>query len=371
MLTRPLPDEFLVAQQNLEMWRKRCSISPDTTRQWEIAWSMLACGKEVATRLQADDKKGGSTQTGRDIIRTLASKLAPPPECTQYLGPDWVDDCCRKLWPTAPVSAAPEVSSEARPNPSPEATSQQIRREGWVPVALGESAGGEGKVVRLELELVGQGGSNVFHDPEDSLETYADEKFVESMQKAYEAACLLAGGETPAGCWRMRELDQRPLREVAGGSAGGAAARGWYHILRGWWIDPGIVVLSTVDSEGTLNEIDFVKAKVEAIWREAVPAASDKCFDTIAVVEKNYSEAAQALRGCLPHGGHQDSHRGGHAPLGATLTSPVERVSLATEEGKREGGSDPSPYIEDDGKAMRVVLVGDSAAQQGAMGPKP
>jgi hypothetical protein len=78
--------------------------------------------------------------------------------------------------------------------------------------------------------------------------------------------------------------------EVRGRSAGGAAALGWYHALRGTVPDERVIVLAQVDRAGRLTGVEGVPAKVRAI-------AAGGRFDTIVVAgEENQREAEDTLR---------------------------------------------------------------------------
>ena len=105
------------------------------------------------------------------------------------------------------------------------------------------------------------------------------------------------------GRWGVRRgppftpASSRGLRLVDGASAGGAAARGWWHVLRNQIPDAEIVVLAQVAADGrSLEPVNYVGPKVEAIVREGVRPDDHPAFDTIVVVgDDARREAEDAL----------------------------------------------------------------------------
>jgi len=80
------------------------------------------------------------------------------------------------------------------------------------------------------------------------------------------------------------------VKEIRARSASGAAALGWYHLLRGRKLDDGLIVLAQIDDHGQLDGVEGVPAKVKAI----VEAAR---FDTIVLAShKNLREARNAAQ---------------------------------------------------------------------------
>ncbi|MFQ5857640.1 MAG: hypothetical protein ACE5LU_18700 [Anaerolineae bacterium] len=160
-----------------------------------------------------------------------------------------------------------------------------------MPIALSdELLQSKGSLATLIVETLQPGGGQVFHHPADALTTYLRDDFIDSMQDAWEAAKALAGKEDDAfdGRWRLLLKDQ-PIEEIRGRSAGGAAALGWYHALRGTVPDERVIVLAEVNRNGELTGVEGVPAKVRAI-------AADGRFDKIAVAsDENRREAEDTL----------------------------------------------------------------------------
>jgi|GEM_PF-5092609 len=184
----------------------------------------------------------------------------------------------------------------------------------WVdmPVAVyqtGEVAKGFIGTLKLEASPHAVGLS---HHPGDTLTTGFDgfdDRFVESMNYAWEAANALAlSGQTDEkvswrGRWRLLGPDGQPM-PVKGASASGAAALGWYHVLTNTLPDPGIIVLAQINKTGELGEIDGIPEKVAAIVAENERRSAEinkqrssriQLLDTIAVAGGENHKAAEAV----------------------------------------------------------------------------
>lgn len=168
-----------------------------------------------------------------------------------------------------------------------------------------------GDLSRLELSLWPNGSGVVVHHPRDCLATNGiNGDFFESMEDAWQAALEMAraegapGYELPDrvsvdGTWRVLDEGMKPIAEVGGRSASGAAVWGWYHLLRNQLLDHRVIVLCQVrtvaESPGKryeLARVDGVEAKTRAVARATLDDGSAVRFDTIAVVGQENSQQA-------------------------------------------------------------------------------
>jgi hypothetical protein len=192
-----------------------------------------------------------------------------------------------------------------------------------VPVALvdlGEQSP-QGVVALLELTLLENGCGAVCRHPDWTANVA--EEFTDSMTTAWEAARGAIAGDprVPSaesssapraavdfdGVWRIHSLADsveispgRPIPEARGTSAGGAALRGWWHLLRGLTPDDGVIVCAevrqfargyqlcavaedgrTTASPGRAGE--WLEAKVAAVAR-------DTRFDRLVLVKDGNAE---------------------------------------------------------------------------------
>lgn len=269
--------DFTVLNQSLATWEPLAQVNAKLKDQWLVARRLLWCAERVAQL----------TQREWDQIDRLSLPLANTPDFIKgHEG--WVLACARHLKRML--------------------VDQPVLH---IPVALSDELQSAGTLATLVLELVKPGGGQVFHHPaEDALRTYAHPDFVQAMQEAWEAAKMLAARDNEEntrgtkeevvcdGHWRLLQGDQ-PVREVRGGSASGAAALGWHHLLNGTVPDPGVIVLAQIardlhapgqTSRFMLEKVGSVPAKVEKI-------AYDGRFDTIVVADdENYGQAETALK---------------------------------------------------------------------------
>jgi hypothetical protein len=165
-----------------------------------------------------------------------------------------------------------------------------------IPVALWVEEQKTGCLADLELEVLEAGAGVIFHHPRDAFSTDLQDGFIASMADAWNAAYELASRQGAdvlrrGGRYRLTR-DGNPLPEVRGRSAGGAAARGWWHALHGKIPDQGVIVLTDVGSSGELTGVRGVTEKVQAIM------AAKRCFNTIVVADPdNRRQAEVALQG--------------------------------------------------------------------------
>lgn len=240
---------------------ERFAVDPKTRHAWEIARTLFWCAEQAAR----------FPDFYRTEIDRVCFALADTPsfiKCEETFA--WL--CIRTLLDAA-------------------------ARRVEVPVAVWDSPKGdeEGFVATLVLEAVEGGPGHLIHHPQDVFCTAADDQFRNSMQAAWTAATRQVGKAASQvrcdGLWRLLREGQ-PLPEVRGGSASGAAARGWWFALQGKVPDPEVIVIAQMDAQGVLTQVDTrgVRPKVQAI-------ASGGRFDTIVVAsEENRLEAERTLR---------------------------------------------------------------------------
>lgn len=173
-----------------------------------------------------------------------------------------------------------------------------------VPIALYDTEEKHGFLATLTLELLPGGIGEVADHPCSAFDTELHDLFVDSIARAWR----MAGEATPEatqmdGRWHVRRgapftsPSSRALRLVDGASASGAAANGWCHVLRNQVPDAEIVVLAQVAADGrSLEPVNHVGPKVEAIVREGIRPDGHPAFDTIVVVgDDARREAEDAL----------------------------------------------------------------------------
>lgn len=173
-----------------------------------------------------------------------------------------------------------------------------------------------GDLARLELSLWPNGSGVVVHHPRDCLATnYISGDFFDSMNDAWHAAIELVreerapGDELPDrasvdGTWRVLDEHMRPMPQVSGRSASGAAAWGWYHLMKNQRLDDRVIVLCQVKAGGGQSSKRYELASVSGIEKKALAVAqtllndgSTSRFDTIAVVgPDNCQQAYEALQ---------------------------------------------------------------------------
>ena len=268
-LARGEPLDFAQLRRNLEMWQAFVEEGPlggrdSQHRQWNYARRLLWCAEQAMQKSELD---------GSVIDRVCLALASTPAFLQGYAG--WVWDCLRLLVPSSQGAAS-------------------MRRSLDVPVAVAEEVQDTGYLCTLQLEVLEPGVGHVFPHPAYTLMTALDAAFDAAMQHAWTAARRLVPQESSArpcdGRWRLLQRDSDIVRAVSGPSAGGAAALGWYHALRGTVPDEGLIVLTGVEPDGVLTGVGGIRAKVMAI-------AADERFDTIVVATaENQCEAEDALR---------------------------------------------------------------------------
>ena len=238
--------------------------------KWDIVYRLVWCAQQAAER-------GDRYQT--EIDRAAVTLGNVPEE----IGPhkEWAWGCIRTFLD------APRHGRSVRASVA-----------GW------DERTTEGFLATLELQMLGGGAGETFHDPVDAFTTRFDAHFEMSIRQAWTAARRLAAREGVdvtrlEGRFRILARDDHPLPEITDRSASGAAARGWWYALMDKVPDEGVIVLAQVvpagaseaaDDELVFGEVGGVPAKVRAI-------AADGRFDTIAVAgEDNLREAEQTLR---------------------------------------------------------------------------
>ena len=167
----------------------------------------------------------------------------------------------------------------------------------------------KGVLAALLLEVLEPGSGEVFHAPEDVFLTCANADFLTSMQKAWDGAWPSAPTQEGTkriwnGRWRLlqgKEPGSQPVEVANGGSASGAAARGWWHALRQQVPDDRVIVIAqvdTVDNEGVL----WLKGVDDAgVFVKTQAIAQDRQFDTIVVASEDNKEAALKALGEATH----------------------------------------------------------------------
>ena len=161
----------------------------------------------------------------------------------------------------------------------------------------------DGEVAQLDLEVIDGGVDQVILHPGVAMSNWPDESFQEAVClgwnaarghiKAQAAARKDRNEAEPTLCYGRYRISSRvgdgekvPFREpIKGGSAGGAAFRGWWHALQGKIPDSELIVLATLEKPGSeyqLGQVDGLEGKIEAIVRLgrhdtiAVANAADK-----------------------------------------------------------------------------------------------
>lgn len=168
-----------------------------------------------------------------------------------------------------------------------------------------------GELSRLELSLWPNGSGIVVHHPRDCLATNdINGDFFDSMEDAWQAALEMVQGERAPedeladrvsvdGTWRILDEHMKPMSQVGGRSASGAAVWGWYHLMKNRRLDDRVIVLCQVRAatgqSGKLYElasVDGIEQKVRAVALCMLDDGSAARFDTIAVVGVENSRQA-------------------------------------------------------------------------------
>ncbi len=145
-------------------------------------------------------------------------------------------------------------------------------RSGAAAVVLIENE--NASVHTLWLEAMSGGSGRPFQHPLDALvDVPPRDGFVASLRRAWAWALGRAkrlGVPTCDARWRLVEgpfskPDGPAVRSPNGGSAAGAAARAWFHVLRRRTPDEEVVVLAGLSETGDLEEVLKIPEKVRAI----------------------------------------------------------------------------------------------------------
>jgi hypothetical protein len=172
-----------------------------------------------------------------------------------------------------------------------------------------------GLVAQLVLERIPEGQEEVYLAPEQAFLRLAEDFRTSLFVNVPAAVSRLLDGDSSRrtrprfdvrlglqartgdkGEWRPVQTflpECGAHARLEGESAGGAAARGVYHLLADKVPDDGVIVVARVDPQGNVDGVDRdgVRAKVRAIARD------EHHFDTIVVAgESNRVEAENTLR---------------------------------------------------------------------------
>lgn len=168
----------------------------------------------------------------------------------------------------------------------------------------------EARVHTLWLEVMPGGSGRLFRHPKDALvDRPPGGGFLAAMKRAWQWARERSGhpgDRTFDARWRLvagpfAGPDERTVPSPNGGSAAGAAARVWWHLLTERKPDEEVVVMAGLSDTGRLQEVSSIAKKVGA-----VNDANRDCrgrgvlnqgFDTIIVAsDKDKREAEAEIR---------------------------------------------------------------------------
>ncbi len=164
----------------------------------------------------------------------------------------------------------------------------------------------DGAICHFELKLCRGGTGNVYHHPDNPFRITSCEKdnliednFIDAVETAWRAARRHVDNCNVDGCWRIIDPPAKPL---GGPSAGGAAALGWLHLLRGTKPDTRVIVIAAIDTGGKLQKVGGVEAKTRAV---AAANARNKdsvhsFFDKIIVAAPENRDAAVKDEAIVP-----------------------------------------------------------------------
>ena len=166
---------------------------------------------------------------------------------------------------------------------------------------------GEARVHTLWLEVMPGGSGRLFRHPKDALvDCPPGGGFLAAMTRAWQWARERSGhsgDRTFDARWRLvagpfADPDERTVPSPNGGSAAGAAARAWWHLLTERVPDEEVVVMAGLSDTGRLEQVSSIDKKVRA-----VNDANRDCrgrgvlnqwFDTIIVASHEDKLEAQA-----------------------------------------------------------------------------
>ena len=174
-------------------------------------------------------------------------------------------------------------------------------------VTVAGTAGDQGVLPTLTLEVLEPGSGEVFHDPGDAFHTYADDDFLTSMQEAWCGALDLTQQGAKRvwdGRWSLRQgkaPGSKPVSAANGRSASGAAARGWGYALMRTVPDDGVIVIAQVDTGGKDGVMRLKGVDDRGVFVKTHAIAQGPQFDTIVVASKQDEVAVlQALGNATP-----------------------------------------------------------------------
>jgi hypothetical protein len=290
-------DETEVERSEIEQIARKLRVLLSRRERVDTILRMVRCAELAADR--ADSARG-------DIPRACASLHGGAQPVTSEEDRGWIRSLLTGL--------------------SPETHERYVT----LPVALWDKKQHAGLVTKLRLEIV-EGSGEVYLHPCDALATRIEKPlesdrtddlseppadmpamppardFMQSMGDAWAAACMRASSEGvdvggTAGRFRVLEDTEaeKPLPEISGPSAAGAAALGWYLALRSMVPDDGVIVMADVRHSGTGYKpfgVGGIEKKVEAVAAAARAAHSAGRFDTIVVGSVKNRHEAEAVLG--------------------------------------------------------------------------
>jgi hypothetical protein len=240
----------------------RAQLGPAAIEQWAGARLLAWCAASAARGLP-----GSVAQSIRRIAKGILPAVAEVPEF---------------VWENRGTAQGWIRTFQERP----------VLGQVLIPVALCDERDDIALVADLELEVL-EGGDCIFLHPEDALATRPGPEFAAALRDAWAGAnaAVLANPNLVGRCGRYRlRWRGAPVAEVDGRSAGGAAARGWWHALQGLNADDGVVVLARLEpnSDGRfqLAGVAGIANKVRAVINE-LPRA-----DTLVVADADDRKVA-------------------------------------------------------------------------------
>ena len=224
---------------------------PQDPKRDQVARALICCAhlaEQLAKTLQNQNRLFGELDEALNALKDIPDECIPPRQ------ESWAHGC---------------IYSFLTPPRWPRCVDMPVA----VYEQTGEAANSFIGTLKLEVSPHAVGLS---HHPRDTLITGFDgfdDRFIESMNYAWEAAKALAlSGQTDEqvswrGRWRLSGPNDLPM-PVKGASASGAAALGWYHALTNTVPDPGVIVLAEMGQTGELGKVDGISEKVAAIVAE-------------------------------------------------------------------------------------------------------
>lgn len=177
------------------------------------------------------------------------------------------------------------------------ADTSNIRRV-KVPVTLVDKTNDSGFLATLSLEVIPIGVGAAYQHAADAFRCWPDSEFKESMTNAWKLALgglRLPGEQKIDGRWRLTKgwlatSATEDIGPVKGGSASGAAARGWAGALTGESLDPRVCLVMKVDKNGQFGKVDGTD-----MGRKVQALVAESNIDTVVVNHDNCDDVRQAL----------------------------------------------------------------------------